>query len=354
MEDLDEVLPFLSPDARLDLKNVALQAMLGLTGTKDGVALLSKSPQLIDKFSLLMRDDCKSVSKDAALALINISAEVEPAREVLEASAKTLVPRLWDMVTDKTCAVADPASMVLSNLSIDRENCSRVSEVMPSDAVETAIDMLCGNQAYNEKGGKLHYVATLLSNLSQMSEVRARLLDRERCVLQRLLPFTEYAASKVRRGGVIGAIRNCCFDETAHKWMLGPDVDILPRLLLPLAGPAPDDWTTEEMEGLPLDLQYLDDDKVVEEDPDLRRMILESLLQLCATRKGRENIRNQKVYVILRELHRQEQDQTVRLACENVVDLLIKKEEEIGLDNYKEVSVPDEIVPQLEAIDLQQ
>lgn len=34
-----------------------------------------------------------------------------------------------------------------------------------------------------------------------------------RCVLQRLLPFTQYQASVVRRGGVIGTLRNCCFDH---------------------------------------------------------------------------------------------------------------------------------------------
>jgi hypothetical protein len=29
---------------------------------------------------------------------------------------------------------------------------------------------------------------------------------------QRLLPFTQYEDSRMRRGGVIGALRNCCFD----------------------------------------------------------------------------------------------------------------------------------------------
>ena len=33
------------------------------------------------------------------------------------------------------------------------------------------------------------------------------------------------------------------------------------------------------------------------------------------------------------------------------VDILIKKEEEIGLDNYKRVEVPDEVIPQLHEMD---
>jgi hypothetical protein len=57
-------------------------------------------------------------------------------------------------------------------------------------------------------------------------------------------------------------------------------VDILPRLLLPLAGPTPDTLEEEEVDKLPLDLQYLDEDKKVEEDADIRKLLLESLLQV--------------------------------------------------------------------------
>lgn len=35
-----------------------------------------------------------------------------------------------------------------------------------------------------------------------------------RCVFQRLLPFTQYQASVIRRGGVVGTLRNCCFDHS--------------------------------------------------------------------------------------------------------------------------------------------
>ena len=44
------------------------------------------------------------------------------------------------------------------------------------------------------------------------------LLDRERVVFQRLLPFTDYQESLVRRTGVVGAIKNCCFDTGEQRW----------------------------------------------------------------------------------------------------------------------------------------
>lgn len=45
-------------------------------------------------------------------------------------------------------------------------------------------------------------------------------------------------------------------------------MDILPRLLLPLAGP--EEFDEEDNDKLPLELQYLPSDKSREEDPDIR------------------------------------------------------------------------------------
>lgn len=74
--------------------------------------------------------------------------------------------------------------------------------------------------------------------------------------------------------------------------------------------------------------QYLDTDKKRESDPDLRKMLLESLAQLCATREARDFLRSKGTYEILRELHKfectAEGDKACLLACENVVDILIR------------------------------
>lgn len=40
-----------------------------------------------------------------------------------------------------------------------------------------------------------------------------------RCVVQRLLPLTQYPDSSVRRGGVVGTLRNCCFEH--REWWGG-------------------------------------------------------------------------------------------------------------------------------------
>ena len=55
-----------------------------------------------------------------------------------------------------------------------------------------------------------------------------------------------------------------------------------------------------------------------------RLMLLEALNQLCATKVVREMLRKANTYLILRELHKWEKDKNCLLACENVVDILIK------------------------------
>lgn len=65
--------------------------------------------------------------------------------------------------------------------------------------------------------------------------------------------------------------------------MLSPDIDLLSRLLLPLAGP--EELDDDEMEKLPDDLQYLTPDKKREADPDIRIMLMETLMMVSFINK---------------------------------------------------------------------
>lgn len=80
-------------------------------------------------------------------------------------------------------------------------------------------------------------------------------------------------------------------------------------------------------------------------------MLLEALAQLCATKQGRQLLREKNTYAILREYHKWEKKKNALLACENVVDILIRTEEEIGLDNLKDVEVPPEYTEKFHQMD---
>lgn len=70
----------------------------------------------------------------------------------------------------------------------------------------------------------------------------------------------------------------CCIG--CHEWLLSDEVDILPSLLLPLAGPEQFEGEEEKMEQLPEDLQYLPADKEREADPGIRKMLIETLMKV--------------------------------------------------------------------------
>lgn len=355
MEAMEELLQFLDINGRIELKTVALENILGLTGSEDGIRILSKSWNQL--FPLLVKiagnDKSELLRKDASLALINLSANKESALKMVEMgeNSEKLVKCLWTMIDESVFPSADPACMILCNLTIDKDYCDKVHDCLKRNeiSIQHIVDKLCMEDTNNSEDKKpaLHYLGPFLSNLSQLSEVREQLLSKGCLLLSRLLPFTEYKGSRIRRGGAIGAIRNCCFDTSIHEMLL-TKMDLLSRLLLPLCGPTPDELEDIEVEKLPIDLQYLDENKKIEEDPDIRKLLLEALVQLCATRKCREMIRDQNTYYILRELHKIEKDENVKLACENVVDILIKKEDEIALDNYKDIDVPTDVQRQIE------
>lgn len=105
-------------------------------------------------------------------------------------------------------------------------------------------------------------------------------------------------------------------------------INILPYLLLPLAGPEPFD--EDDAEGMPDELQLLPDDKKREQDPHLRRILLEAIVLLGTTRPGREYMREKKVYPVLREMHKVDSDDQVQMTCERAVDILMRYESKEG------------------------
>lgn len=66
---------------------------------------------------------------------------------------------------------------------------------------------------------------------------------------------------------ILGTLKNLCFDVEYNERLVF-NVDILPSLLLPLAGP--EEFDDEDTDLLPSELQYLPDDKMRESDPDIR------------------------------------------------------------------------------------
>lgn len=344
-EQLSELVSFLRPESRLDVKAGATECVLGLSGNRDGCLFLGSKPELLRAVWALTSDPSIAIVKDVYFTFINLSAE-ETLHQVLLSEVDVL-PLLCKNLLDPTFPFSDQICTVLSNLSRSDRTCPAVYKVLQDKVgLSKLVEIFCCEN-FNPKA-TLHFIGPLLSNLSQIQEARQEILDPSRCVVQRLLPFTQFE-EVVRRGGVIGTLRNCCFDHKHHDWLLSDEVDILPFLLLPLAGP--EELSEEENEGLPVDLQYLPEDKQREEDPDLRKMLLETLLLLCATSRGRHVLKSRNVYPLMREYHRWETSAAVSSAAEKLIQVLIGDEPERGMENLMEVTVPDDVEQRLKEAD---
>lgn len=213
----------------------------------------------------------------------------------------------------------------------------------------------------------------IFSNLSQTAKGRSMLCNRSTSLLSRLLPFIHHNDSVIRRGGAVGKTFTAKFlieirspirftvarrfaEEhllwfvatwlVTNEWRRGRFVvhfattgrtrrvfhwrkwQIPNRLTGTFYAKRQLILAINHTVWIRMNFQYLDADKKREADPDLRKMLLESLAQLCATRVARDFLRSKGTYEILRELHKYEctadGDRACLLACENVVDILIR------------------------------
>ena len=131
MEAIQELFQFLDINSRVDLKTVALENILGLTGSPDGIQLLTSSKSTIFPLLLKIASDDKSeaLRKDASLALINFSANKDAATKMLDMGNDDLekfIKGLWSLITRSIYPSADPAAMVLCNLTIEKVSCDKI------------------------------------------------------------------------------------------------------------------------------------------------------------------------------------------------------------------------------------
>lgn len=64
--------------------NLKLNPESGLTGSPDGLELLHKCPEIIPLIANLTEDPAETVAKDSLLCLVNISAEAEGAKNIID------------------------------------------------------------------------------------------------------------------------------------------------------------------------------------------------------------------------------------------------------------------------------
>ncbi|KAF6208979.1 hypothetical protein GE061_014722 [Apolygus lucorum] len=284
----------------------------------------------------------------ALKVLVNISGDEKGSRFIMD-SKDNQGKRILKLALDPASLLGDNACKLLANLSRSQNTaCSIADSVLDGPGIAKILDAV-SDKAFNTTGQKLEYLAQVVGNLAQSPSFRTKLLDPDENYFLRVLPVINTSPSPIERFGIASAVYNCLFDKSTHEVLMGPPYEVLPILLLPLAGP--EEFDAEDNDKLPLELQYLSDDKSREEDSLVRNVILRALLHLCKTRKVRTDIRDCNAYIILREYHKWETNRENLLAAENVINLLIRTEDEIEVDDPSTLTVPDDLQEKFKKMD---
>lgn len=185
------------------------------------------------------------------------------------------------------------------------------------------------DNSYNKKAD-YNYLSYVFADLAKHADVRHFLLTEQPydkiVPLTKLKVFTEHK-SGIRRKGVASTIKNVAFEIPSHKDFLAEDkINILPYVLLPIMGS--EEYDEEDMLDMLPDLQLLPPDKKRDEDTTIIQTHVETLMLLTSTREARELMRAVKVYPIVRETHMRVEDENVQEACDRLVQVLMRDEED--------------------------
>lgn len=227
--------------------------------------------------------------------------------------------------------------MLLANMSKrDTIKCILTKKQTPPESLNS--DGLVINQlldlfvkgfdgSYN-KHANYDYLAYLFADLTKHKEARRHFVQRQdydsEFPLTKLKVFTEHK-SDVRRRGVASTIKNVAFEVDDHPAFLAEeDMNLLPYLLLPIAGN--EEFDEDEALAMLPDLQLLPPDKERDPDPEIVQTHIETLTLLTTTRKGRDLMREVKVYPLIRETHLKVDHDGVKEACERLVQVLMRDE----------------------------
>lgn len=177
------------------------------------------------------------------------------------------------------------------------------------------------------------HVASVLLNITQIESGRRFVMRQQKqhrtssssssTILESILPQLR-SRNRIRRHGVAGTIKNCCFDSESAYWLLN-QVGILTHLLYPLAGP--EELEMEEKVGMDPELWLEGPDKVREPCPATRLLLVDAILLLCASgRQSRNYLRTHRAYVIIKMADMVEDNEKVGDKIEQVVQFLRRDE----------------------------
>lgn len=340
--ELEELVGFLhSPQAAI--AQVALDHLVGyLVGAHQLVFAYNDYAALAD-LKALAQSKGHTTANQATTILANLCDDPTMRRLIVE--DRDFVRALVTKIVDPANPNADIMCILLANLAKSDEinvvlECEVPAAAGAADGDAAApsssrgIDRLLdcfvkgANRTLNPNA-EFDYLAYFFADILRFRQGRDYFVTEQPydgvVPLSKLLVFTEFYQSKIRRQGVASTIKNALFDTNRHWHLVAdPRINLLPYILLPLAGP--EELDDDDMFSLPEELQLLGPDKRREPQPDIICTHLESLLLLCTTRRLRDELRAKAVYPLIKILHTAVELEEVADLCDRLVQMLMRDE----------------------------
>jgi hypothetical protein len=320
--ELEELLGFLSSPSP-PVKKAAVDIVRDLTGAEDGLQSLAKYSDIALPSLFRLLAEKKEVSEPAAEALINLSQDSELAAKMVSMG---MISTTMDVLYKQEAGITRLLVMFLVNLTqLDAGIDSLLQtgdEKMYGLYVMKLVRSFCTSS--NEKNGDpFEHVGSILVNISKKEAGRKLLLDPKRGLLKQVIRQFD-STSSLRKKGVSGTIRNCCFEaENQLQNLLLITEFLWPALLLPVAGNKI--YSEQDTSKMPLELaSALSIEREPVKDPEIRVHTLEAIYLISLQEAGRRALWSVNGPRILQVGYGDEEDPKVMEAYERVGSLLVE------------------------------
>ncbi|XP_027347035.1 protein HGH1 homolog [Abrus precatorius] len=319
--EMEELVSFLSSPSP-QITKAAVDIVRGLTGSAEGLqSLANYSKTLFPSLAPLLTVP-KEVSEPAAEALVNLSQNSGLAEEMVRFG---LVKTTMDVLYKPECAIARLLVMLLVNLTQLDVGVASLLQIEDEKVrglyVMKLVRSFCRTN-HETNDDAFEHVGSILVNISKQLEGRELLLDPKRGLLKQIIRQFD-STSSLRRKGVSGTIRNCCFEaENQLQHLLLESEFLWPALLLPVAGNKI--YSEQDRSKMPLELgTALSIEREPVNDPEIRIQALEAIYLISLQEAGRRAFWSVNGPRIVQIGYEDEEDPKVMEAYEQLGSLLV-------------------------------
>ncbi|CAG58559.1 uncharacterized protein GVI51_D05489 [Nakaseomyces glabratus] len=357
---LEELVSFLhSPQPAV--RQIALDNLVGFSTGPSASIFKYDNYRALDDLKVLMKEKSRTLVQQSATVLANLCDDAVMRKKL--ADDKEFLEYLTWKICDLGNTSSDIMCILLSNLSkedsityvfeIVREDNDKDLPPLDKDVFKSkrVIDCLmdCFVKGYDRELNKFanyDYLSYFFADVSRFKIGRTYFIETQEydgvVPISKLLVFTEKYDSKTRREGVASTIKNSLFDSETHERILtDEEINLLPYILLPIASAKDSEIDEEDMFNLPDELQLLPEDKTRDPVPSIVCTHLESILLLCTTKAAREFMRSKSVYPLIRELHKNVEDEDIGELCYRIVNMLMRGDPNAPVEEMPAKSVED-------------